>query len=72
MWFYVISSHFNDFNKTLTHWTYIIHMVKLIFKAYKKTGKTFFMIFSLFIKMLTRILSKKQRKTSKKKACERY
>ena len=41
-------------------------MVKLIFKAYKKTDKTFFYIFFLYIKMTNNYYQKHKEKLSKK------
>ena len=41
-------------------------MIKLIFKAYKKTDKILFIICLLYIKDVNRISSEKQRKTFKK------
>ena len=41
-------------------------MVKLIFKAYKKTDKIFSLIFFPVSKNVNRILSKKQRQNFKK------
>ena len=46
-------------------------MVKLIFKAYKQTDKIFFIIFFLYIKILTGYYQNTQKKLSKK-ARERY
>ena len=50
----------------ITHITYITYMIKLIFKAYKKTDKIFKKFFFLYIKIYNRILSKTQRKAFKK------
>ena len=47
------------------------HMVKLIFKAYKKSDEIFFIIFFLVYKNVNRILSKNKGRLSKK-ARERY
>ena len=47
------------------------HMVKLIFKAYKKSDEIFFIIFFLVYKNVNRILSKNKERLSKK-ARERY
>ena len=56
----------------ITRIIYITHIVKLIFKAYKKTDKTFFYnLFVLHIKMLTGYYQK-NKKGLPKKARERH
>ena len=58
----------------LRYFTYIIyktHMAKLIFKLYKKTDIIFLYNFFSLYKNVNRILSKKQKRFSKK-ACQRY
>ena len=52
----------------ITHISYITHirLVKLIFKAHKKTDKTFFKIFFLYIKILTEYYKKNKEMISKK------
>ena len=47
------------------------HMVKLIFKEYKKSDEIFFIIFFLVYKNVNKILSKNKERLSKK-ARERY
>ena len=60
-------------NTHITYIIYVTHIIKLIFKAYKKTDKYFFMIFSLYIKTLTGYCQKNNNKESlSKKACETY
>ena len=54
-----------------THFIYITHIVKLTFKAYKKTVKIFSHIFFLYIKMLNNYYQKHKEKL-RKEACERY
>ena len=51
----------------ITRVIYITHIVKLIFKAYEKTDKTFFYnLFVLYIKMLTGYYQKNKKRLPKK------
>ena len=56
----------------MTHMTYIAHMIKLLFKAYKKSDKIFFdNFFFLYIKMVKNYY-KKHKERLHKEARERY
>ena len=55
----------------IAHITYIIHMIKLFFKAYKKPIKHVAVNFFLYMKMLTGHYQK-TKNGLKKKARERY
>ena len=54
----------------ITHIAYITHMIKLIFKAHKKTDKIFFKFVFLYIKMTKNYYKKKE--TFQEAAHERY
>ena len=53
-------------NTNISYIIYITHIVKVIFKAYKKTIKIVFKIFFSVHENANRILSEKQRKAFKK------
>ena len=50
----------------ITHIIYITHMIKLFLKHIKKLIEIFFNCFSIHVKMTKKLISKKQRKASKR------
>ena len=60
------NSHIIYINHILTYMLYITHLIKLIFKACKKTDKILFYYIFSYIKKISRMLSKTQRKTFNK------
>ena len=55
----------------ITHIIHLTYMIKLIFKAYKKTDKIFFKMFFLYIKISNNYYQKSKERLPKK-ARERY
>ena len=64
------NTHIIYITHVLIHIIYITPMIKLIFKAYKKTDKFFFIIFFLYIKCSQDITKNKEKLY--KKAREKY